>query len=81
MAEALGYYADLEAADTLAEGLGIACGLDAVLARIHAVLAGNRLKQQGVVFDGCCHRARVVDGGLDRHDAGVGHELRTAVTN
>ena len=75
-AEALGHHADAHAGHAAAEPGRVAVLLDlhVILARIESVGAGDHFQQQGVVGDGCRHRSGMVDGRLDRHHAGIGHQ-------
>ncbi|MPL89754.1 hypothetical protein SDC9_35796 [bioreactor metagenome] len=74
MAEALLQQRDLHPLHRLAERLGIGRGLHPDLAAVIAVGAGQHLEHQCAVGDGLGDRAGMVDGDLDRHHAGIGHE-------
>ena len=75
-AESLRHQADAHAGDTAADAGRIAVFLDlhVVLARIEPVSAGNHFQEQRVVGDRRCHRTGMIDGRLDRHDAGIRYE-------
>ena len=72
--EAFAHHRNLQAADALAQRGGVGLGAHLELARVVAIGAGDDFQQQRVVGHVGGHRADVVDGDLDRHHAGVGHQ-------
>ena len=74
MLEALAQHADAQALGADLERRRVGLHADADLARVEAVLAGDRLEHQRAVGDRARHRPDVVERQLDREDPGVGHE-------
>ena len=74
MPKAFGQHADAQARDATAERRGVLVDAYVVLPRIEPVGPGNHFEQQRVVGHRGGHRPGVVDGCLDRHDAGVRHQ-------
>ena len=68
------HHSEAQALYATVEGLGVGMGFDIVLPGIIPVCSGNDFEQQGIVTDGIGHRPGVVDGNLDRHDTGIGHQ-------
>ena len=71
MAEAFSHDADPEPLHALSERLGIGSGSRRVLSGVEPVGAGDHLEEQRIVGDRGRHGPRVIEGQLDRHDAGV----------
>ena len=72
--EALLDHADPQAGHASSQGVGVAVDSGGVLPRIEAVFAGDHFEQQGVIGHVVGHRAGVIDGRLDGHDARVRHQ-------
>ena len=72
--EAFADHPDPEPFDSAIELFRVGPDLRRVLARVEPVGARDRLEHPGVVGDGRGHRSHVVQGQLDGHHAGIGHE-------
>ena len=67
-------HTDAQTGNAAAQGCGVAVYTRAVLARVQTVSARNHFEQQSVVRHIGCHGSCMVDGGFNRHDAGVWHQ-------
>ena len=74
MSEPFPDHADAQTVHPLSERLGVRAAGYASLPRIESVGSGHDLEHQRVVGHGAGHRSDVIEGQLDREDAGVGDE-------